>query len=322
MDKSLRVIDANFNRSREGLRVIEDGIRFCLDSGSPYIERIKDERHRLCMAVAEHFGLGRLREGRDVGGDEGKCFDVRQQASIHDIIARNFMRVQESVRSIEEYSKTLSPEASGVFHGIRFSLYQLEKEVMLCLAGPNLHLPCVYAIVTLRLRKEALELVKKLVKAEPEVLEVRFDNPEAGDLYLLSAARELRALIPGNTKYIIGGRVDICLMCGADGVCLGPDDVGHVEARGLLKDRLLGVSASCPGELENRDLACVDYVIVEGSSQARDVAGFVAGKWGKPIVLPRGIAGRNCRGKFGVSFHAEEYPEPSKMVEELKSEVC
>ena len=69
-----RIIDANFNRAREALRVIEDYCRFVLDS-NPLSSRAKELRHQLCSAISCLDGLNLL-TGRDTQGDVG----IGQQA--------------------------------------------------------------------------------------------------------------------------------------------------------------------------------------------------------------------------------------------------
>jgi len=57
MEKSIyRIIDANFNRGREGLRVIEEYCRFYLNN-SQLSGRAKQLRHLLCDAVS---GIGQI----------------------------------------------------------------------------------------------------------------------------------------------------------------------------------------------------------------------------------------------------------------------
>ena len=66
-----RIIDANFNRAREAVRVIEEFCRFALNSSS-LTERTKQLRHQLCAA-----GLGRpdivqvVRPGKYQAADVG-----------------------------------------------------------------------------------------------------------------------------------------------------------------------------------------------------------------------------------------------------------
>jgi len=133
MDKILRIIDANFNRAREGLRVIEDGLRFYYDRDGKCVKRLKELRHRLSAGVEKNFGFSSLKKERDSACDIGKNFDSREPETVRQIIERNFMRTGEALRTLEEYSKTTVPEASLLFHDLRFDLYEIEKEIVIFL---------------------------------------------------------------------------------------------------------------------------------------------------------------------------------------------
>ncbi len=133
MDRKLRIIDANFNRAREALRVIEDGLRFYYDRDENYVKSLKELRHKLSVGVEKNFGFSVLKKERDSGYDIGKDFDSREKETVRQVIERNFMRTGEALRTLEEYSKTTVPEASLLFHDLRFDLYEIEKEVILFL---------------------------------------------------------------------------------------------------------------------------------------------------------------------------------------------
>ena len=64
----LRILDANSNRAREGLRVVEDYARFVLNSDEICGE-IKDLRHRLIEALGTISGDAIA--WRDTPGDVG-----------------------------------------------------------------------------------------------------------------------------------------------------------------------------------------------------------------------------------------------------------
>ncbi len=133
MKKTLRIIDANFNRAREGLRVVEDGLRFYYDSDENYVKRLKELRHRLSEGVEKSFGFTPLKKERNSGDDTGRRLDSRESETVRQVIERNLMRTGEALRTIEEYSKTMVPEASLLFHDLRFDLYEIEKEVVIFL---------------------------------------------------------------------------------------------------------------------------------------------------------------------------------------------
>ena len=81
-----------------------------------------------------------------------------------------------------------------------------------------------------------------------DVVQLRHKTMPRGEL--LTLARELRDVVR-DALFIVNDFVDIALMCGADGVHLGPDDLTVASARKVAGDRLLvGVSASTPGDVQ------------------------------------------------------------------------
>ena len=128
-----RIIDANYNRSKEALRVIEDVIRFS-NRGSRLSSRLKRARHRLTTTLLSlPVRYGQVLACRDTRTDSGKKSSVcdKKQVTLTDLLAANLQRSQESVRVLEECSKTIDVAAAKKFQTLRFDLYELEKD---CLA--------------------------------------------------------------------------------------------------------------------------------------------------------------------------------------------
>lgn len=124
--KQLRLLDANLNRLREGLRVVEDICRYALDDYSLSI-KIKNIRH-----LSRYPFYDELLSSRDIINDclKDSTNSEMQRADIASIILANFKRAQESSRVIEEISKLDFQQESTKFKHIRYELYDLEKEVM------------------------------------------------------------------------------------------------------------------------------------------------------------------------------------------------
>jgi thiamine-phosphate pyrophosphorylase len=136
VDKSpvLRIIDANANRVREGLRVIEEYCRFALDD-TEQTQRAKRLRHNVTDVVS---GLAESREllgSRDSAADVGVESTVpseHERASLRHVVVAAFKRVEEGLRVLEEYSKLLpAVGASERFKTLRFESYELEKTVQM-----------------------------------------------------------------------------------------------------------------------------------------------------------------------------------------------
>jgi len=126
-----RILDANFNRAREGIRVIEEIARFGLDDGN-LAGRLKHLRHELSVLQQNiPGGPEELLEARDSAGDVGLHYQEEreyQRTSCLDMLIANFKRVEEAVRVLEEYVKFLNYSPLE-FKKIRFAAYDLEKEM-------------------------------------------------------------------------------------------------------------------------------------------------------------------------------------------------
>ena len=121
-----RLIDANLNRLKEGLRVLEDVQRYLYDNAE-YAGRFKDLRHSLQQA----YDPERLRY-RDIVNDVLKksTESEMQRIELRDLLIANFSRSEESSRVLEEAFKLLDPDLSALFKEIRYELYDLEKAVL------------------------------------------------------------------------------------------------------------------------------------------------------------------------------------------------
>ncbi|MDR0820277.1 MAG: hypothetical protein LBN19_01970 [Endomicrobium sp.] len=124
----LRIIDANLNRCREGLRVVEDALRFILNDGFLY-KKIRRIRHRVDKILRSSYD--ELIKERDSFDDSGRQMPEISKKELAGIITANFKRTQESLRVLEEYSKTLFPKASADFKKQRYMAYDAEKSVYL-----------------------------------------------------------------------------------------------------------------------------------------------------------------------------------------------
>lgn len=123
-----RIIDANLNRSREGLRVIEDIVRFCI-SDRVFTNRLKKIRHEITNTVKN---TNLLLSGRKSDSDVGMEFNHYLEGNKKDIeglITSNFRRVEESLRVLEDISKLVLPKKTGVYKKLRFRVYTLEKGI-------------------------------------------------------------------------------------------------------------------------------------------------------------------------------------------------
>lgn len=128
---ALRVIDANLNRSREGLRVCEEIARMVLRDPA-LTRRFQRIRYDL-VAPARAFQPAKLLAHRDSRGDVGRP-KLRGRPARHpsyrDLAVANAQRVQEALRVLEEFTRLNSSFASRAFGTLRFRVYSLEQELV------------------------------------------------------------------------------------------------------------------------------------------------------------------------------------------------
>lgn len=131
-DNIYRIIDANYNRIKEGLRVTEDIARFVLNDRNLTV-KFKNTRHRITATLKTlHITQQDLIDSRSTHQDVGKKSSVSElsKKNIHEILYANLQRIKESVRVLEELSKLINKKSSIAFKNIRFKIYELEKEAL------------------------------------------------------------------------------------------------------------------------------------------------------------------------------------------------
>ena len=128
--EALRIIDANFNRSREGLRVCEDIVRFVLNS-PPLTKELKAARHAISDILKSISGseplLSQFRDSVGDVGRVGKAESEMRRLDYSDIFSANIERVKESLRVLEEIFKLIDASSSVKFARLRFRIYDIEK---------------------------------------------------------------------------------------------------------------------------------------------------------------------------------------------------
>ena len=132
-DKLLRIIDANLNRTREGLRVCEDIARFALHntSAAKFLKTIRHSATDLVLK-SNSISLAALLSKRDTAGDKTKFIDlpIIHGSDISDIFMSNIERVKESLRVLEECFKLIDNKISYGYRKLRFRTYDIEKLVV------------------------------------------------------------------------------------------------------------------------------------------------------------------------------------------------
>jgi hypothetical protein len=122
-----RVIDANLNRLKEGIRVVEDIERYVFNNRD-LSSNLKTIRHK-----AKLEDQVSLLASRDSINDvlRPTISSELNRSDLLSIITANYKRAQESSRVLEELYKLIDPNISEIFKNIRYELYTLEKSILL-----------------------------------------------------------------------------------------------------------------------------------------------------------------------------------------------
>jgi len=257
-----RIIDVNLNRASEGLRVIEDAVRFVLDDRS-FTEELKELRHSLAKIVEETpvFSREELISSRNSQKDVGAQLAEEKREEIKEMIRANFKRVEEAERSLEEFGKLLSPLMGERFRKIRFQTYCLEKKIEMRLYKK--HNFSLYVITSSDLiEKESFEMkVKEIIANGATVIQLREKNLPLRAF--LKIALLMRKIVEPPVLFIINDRVDIAIACQADGVHIGQEDMPLGMARQIMGEhKIIGASTHSVKQAQEAEKEGADYIAI------------------------------------------------------------
>jgi thiamine-phosphate pyrophosphorylase len=259
-----RILDANENRASEGLRVIEDYFRFSCEDGH-LATRCKQIRHEIATA-SQALGLPPRLEARDASRDVGRNVSTTQELTRNtaaDVLQANFKRIEQALRSMEEWAKTQQADVARRLEQLRYEVYILESESYRR-SHPlmaRLRLAKLYVLVDGGSSPaDFAERVSELVAAGVDVLQLR--DKQLSDRQLLERSEVLRELTAdAHPLCLINDRVDVALAVKADGVHLGQDDLLPEVARRMLGPvPLVGLSTHTLAQAELASAAGVSYI--------------------------------------------------------------
>lgn len=256
-----RVLDAAANRAREALRVLEDYGRFALDDAF-LCGQLKQLRHDLAETLAP-LPPHALLAARDTVRDVGTAVSTereQQRFSLADVVTANLKRLQEALRSLEEFGKLLGPDLGHALEALRYRAYTIER-VLLLGAAARRRLEGVRLCVLITGAACAASLdwtIAEAVAGGAAMIQLR--EKELDDRALLDRARRVRACTAKlGVLFIMNDRPDMARLSEADGVHLGQDDLPVKEARRIVgPDALIGVST--------HDLEQVRRAVLDGAS--------------------------------------------------------
>ncbi len=260
----LRIIDAAANRAREGLRVLEDFARFALDDRR-LTEQFKQLRHALAAELTR-LDSSALLAARNTPGDVGTQLTAeaeRRRPDLQSVLAANFKRVQESLRSLEEFGKTLDAELGAAMKQLRYRVYALECAAAAATPSRTRRIEQARLYVLVDGRKTIDEfdsLIRSLVAAGVDVIQLR--DKRLDDRELLERARRLREITRAtDTLFIMNDRADLAALAAADGVHVGQEELSARGARAIVGPHaLVGVSTHSLAQARQAVLDGADYI--------------------------------------------------------------
>jgi len=250
-----RILDANLNRAREGLRIIEEWCRFGLND-SQLSSDFKYLRQEIAI-----WHSNEIRWARDTVADPGTDLSHAQEERRTDmkaLLQANFCRVQEALRVIEEYGKLHQPKMGQAFKQMRYQVYILEDKLMGDQRRQLLWRSHLYLVTTPV--DNLLNIVESALKGGLTLLQYR--EKTADDIWRWELASQLRQLCHNyHALFIINDRVDLAIAVDADGIHLGQQDLPISVARQLLgKQKLIGRSTTNPVEMAAAIAQGADYI--------------------------------------------------------------
>ncbi|MDA0673329.1 MAG: thiamine phosphate synthase [Cyanobacteria bacterium] len=250
-----RILDANLDRAREGLRVIEDWCRFGLNRAD-----LTDELKGLRQTLAQ-WHRPELRQARDTPGDAGTTLTHPQEATRTDLphlLQANFGRVEEALRVLEEYSKLYDGAMSAGCKQMRYRVYGLNSELLGDDRRQRLHHARAYLVTAPT--ENLVAVVEAALQGGLRLVQYR--DKHGDDRDRLPLAQQLRDLCHRHgALFLINDRVDLALAVDADGVHLGQADLPIAIARQLLgPHRIIGRSTTNPAEMAQALAEGADYI--------------------------------------------------------------
>lgn len=259
MHELRRLIDINTNRACEGLRILEDGIRYRSDLAT-WLEPVKTWR-----ATLRRMGPQGSLDYRGALEDPGPACTPNQmnRQESRDVFRVNAGRVQEALRALEEYYKLLAPVHVAEMETMRFQAYELER-AWTGRKGERLRLldTDIYGITASAFSRgrDNVTVAKAMLEAGLRIVQYR--EKELSAKMMHRECMEIRELTAkAGALFIVNDHASLALAVDADGVHIGQDDLPPEVVRDLIgADRILGLSTHSPQQARAAMAASVDYL--------------------------------------------------------------
>jgi thiamine-phosphate pyrophosphorylase len=250
-----RILDANLDRAREGIRVIEDWCRLGLQDGA-MAAICKDLRQNLAV-----WHSNELRAARDTPKDPGTELTHAQEEireNVAAILQANFCRIQEALRVLEEYSKLYNSQMAQEVKQMRYQIYTLESNLLTSQRQQQLAKAHLYLVTSSR--DDLISVVESALQGGLPIVQYREKNADDG-VKFATAQKLCRLCHHYGALFIVNDRPDLALAVDADGVHLGQQDLPVEFVRQLLgSHKIIGQSTTNPQEMQRAIDSGVDYL--------------------------------------------------------------
>lgn len=339
----LRILDANANRAREGIRTAEDYLRFTIGDAQ-WAGRLRRVRHRISETLAACLSGPALIEARRVLTDSGHPARGAAEAPAprneepRQVALRGLKRAQEALRVLEEYLQGPAPAGARQLAEARYELYEAEQWLV-CGGESARRLVTAFLYVLLceaqcRLGLEAT--ARAALKGGADMIQLREKQLEGAAL--VERARRLREVCGEyGALLIVNDRADVALAAQAAGVHLGQADLSPADVRrwsgaGLLIGRSTHSLQEARRAVEEEEAAYLavgamyatatrEQAVVVGPELARQV---LAQGWQVPAFAIGGITPERARElrrygvrRVAVSSAVAAAPDPERAAREF-----
>lgn len=250
-----RILDANLDRAREGLRIVEDWCRFGLNRRD-LTEQCKNMRQELAA-----WHTPELRAARDTPGDLGTQLSHPNEENRRDVthvLQANLCRIEEALRVLEEYGKLYRAGMGESFKQMRYQVYALDSTLMGQQRKQLLERSLLYLVTSSG--EQLFSAVEAALQGGLTLVQYR--DKEADDVTRIENGTRLRELCHRyGALFIMNDRADLARAVDADGVHLGQQDIPIALARQILgSNRIVGRSTTNPEEMSRALSEGADYI--------------------------------------------------------------
>ncbi len=299
----LRLIDANMDRIREGLRVLEDIARFILNDAS-LSESLKKMRHNITEKNNQiQMQLLLSREAESDVGAFLKINNGTKREDLLDVTIANARRVEEALRVVEEFAKLPDIDLNyESFQKARFSVYQIEQDMVARLSRQNIREKitglCVIIDLDVWYNRNLIEMVEGIIRSGTGV--IRLKAKELPLQEILDASQKIKLICnSGDVLLIITNYTDIAILSNADGIHLEHDDLSLPDIRHILpQDKIIGYSITNVNQVRKAERDGADYLsigpIYDALSEKKKTPGLrklgqITQKSNLPVIATGGI---------------------------------